>query len=134
MKKTILITIASAVVASVCTVFLLKTTGWEANEQTLKIEHVTSPRSAALFTTNAEGEIVPLDFTKVAEDVMPAVVHIKSTQVGVAGQTPFGPNPFRDFFGDDFFDQFFRYPEGQGPNPGFASGQSRNRIRGFDHR
>jgi serine protease Do len=120
MKKTILITIASAVVASVFTILFFKTTGWEANKQTLKIEHVTSPRSAALFTTNAEGEIVPLDFTKVAEDVMSAVVHIKSTQVGVAGQTPYGPNPnpFRDFFGDDFFDQFFFYPDGRERNRG----------------
>ena len=31
--------------------------------------------------SNKEGEVVPLEFTKVAKKVMPAVVHIKSTQL-----------------------------------------------------
>lgn len=49
--------------------------------KTLEIQHVNStPVRGAVYTVNEEDEIVPLDFTAVAERVMDAVVHIKSTQ------------------------------------------------------
>ena len=56
--------------------------------------------------------MVPLDFTKVADQVMDAVVHIKSTQsISYTSNNPPQyrklPDPFRDFYGDNFFDQFF---------------------------
>lgn len=81
--------------------------------KTIKIEHISgTPGKGALYTLNEDKEIVPLDFTSVSKNVMDAVVHIKSTQTGkyiAGGQRQYRqlPDPFRDFFGDDFFDQFF---------------------------
>ena len=81
--------------------------------KTLKIEHANgAPVKGALYTIDENSEIIPLDFTKVAEKVMDAVVHIKSTQTAeYVERDPRDyrqlPDPFRDFFGDDYFDQFF---------------------------
>lgn len=92
--------------------------------QTIKVEHVNQqPVSSAVYTMNPEGDIIPLDFTTVAESVMDAVVHIQSTQTITANRGPYNywgaPDPFRDLFGDDFFEEFFgpryRY-EGQRPD------------------
>ena len=97
--------------------------------KTLKIEHINgTPVQGAVFTLNEEKELVPLDFTAVAERVMDAVVHIKSTHsVAQALPGPQGyrqlPDPFRDLFGD-FFGPRFRYdaPHPQIPPPGVGSG------------
>ena len=83
------------------------------DSKTLKIEHVNgTPAKGAVFTLDENREIVPLDFTTVADKVMNAVVHIKSTQTSnytARNQQQYRvlPDPFRDFFGDDLFDQFF---------------------------
>jgi len=83
------------------------------NEKTLKIEHIDgTPAQGALYTVNDKNEVVPLDFTAVSEKVMDAVVHIKSTvTTPYASQGPqqyrMLPDPFRDFFGDDFFQRYF---------------------------
>ncbi|HEY3404143.1 MAG TPA: Do family serine endopeptidase, partial [Ohtaekwangia sp.] len=46
------------------------------------------------------GQTVPLDFTQIAEQVTPAVVHIRSTQDGPREQQlPEGIDPFGDLFG-----------------------------------
>ncbi len=85
--------------------------------KTLKIEHLSStPSKGALYTVDENNEIVPLDFTTVSTKVMDAVVHIKSTQTGnhiASGPQQYRqlPDPFRDFFGDDFYDQFFGRPD-----------------------
>jgi Do/DeqQ family serine protease len=88
---------------------------------TVKIEHVSgTPALGSAFTVNAEGDIVPLDFTDIAEKVMPAVVHIKSTQLQNVGNYQYRsyPDPFRHFFDDDLFRHFFG-PEfrNQSPRP-----------------
>lgn len=92
--------------------------------KTLKIEHINStPVKGALYTVDENNEVVPLDFTSVADKVMDAVVHIKSTQTEnytVRGPQQYRqlPDPFRDFFGNDFFDQFFgpgQRPQNQRP-------------------
>jgi serine protease Do len=52
----------------------------------------------------------PASFTDLVEQVKHAVVNISSTKVLKRRPmpSPFGPQgPFRDFFGDDFFDRFF---------------------------
>jgi Do/DeqQ family serine protease len=102
--------------------------------KTLRIEHVDgTPTRGAVFTLDGNDEIVPLDFTEVADKVMDAVVHIKSTQTeSYAARSPEEyrniPDPFREFFGDDFFDQFFgpryRYetPRGQQPRVRVGTG------------
>lgn len=70
--------------------------------KTVKIDHLSGDTpSGVLYTTNSEGEAVPLDFTDVSREVMDAVVHISSIQD--VEQTPGGnyqqlPDPFREFF------------------------------------
>lgn len=80
--------------------------------KTIKIEHITgSPASKAVFTLDEKGEPVVLDFTKVAAQVMDAVVHIKSTQAAINpnNRNPYegAPNPFEEFFKNDPFRDFF---------------------------
>lgn len=88
--------------------------------KTIKIEHITeTPARSAVFTLNEKNELIPLDFTAVAEEVMPAVVHIKSTRTSGGRPNipqPYYelPDPFRDFFREDFF---FFGPENRFNNP-----------------
>jgi len=91
---------------------------------TVRIEHINStPGKQALLTLDDDGKVVPLDFTKTADEVVQAVVHIKSTQTFNRGtarkiprtQQPQLPDPFRDFFGDnDSFKPFFRFETPRG--------------------
>lgn len=84
----------------------------EDSDKTVKIEHVTkTPASKAVFTLDGNDKIIPLDFTKTADEVVDAVVHIKSTHLYNNSQNQSfrnrsTPDPFRDFFGDDF-NRFF---------------------------
>lgn len=83
--------------------------------KTLKIEHINgTPISGAVYTVDENNDVIPLDFTKVAENVMDAVVHIRSTQTTqtVQQRQPYRqlPDPFEDFFGNDLFEQFFGRP------------------------
>ena len=96
--------------------------------KTVKIEHINgAPSKGALYTVNESDEIIPLDLTEVSKKVMDAVVHIKTTQTSnftARGPQQYRqlPDPFRDFFGDDFFDQFFGTPD-QGQRPRYESPQ-----------
>ena len=86
----------------------------------VKIEHISkTPVAGAVYTLDHNGEIVPLDFTGIAKEVMPTVVHIKSTQLQNAGNYRYNQDPFRHFFDDDLFRHFFgpdfRY---ESPQPG----------------
>lgn len=92
-----------------------------AEEQKIQIEHVSAtPSATAVYTLGEDGEVVPLDFTRIAQSVTDAVVHIKATQApqrSISRAQPFNPNsdrfrgsPFDDFFGPFFF----REPNGQG--------------------
>ncbi|MBL6446249.1 Do family serine endopeptidase [Fulvivirga sp. 29W222] len=68
----------------------------------LKIEHVEgTPAVKTAYSLKEDGKVIPLDFTGAAEKVMPAVVHIRSTQTGnfSAQNRQQIPEPFRDFFG-----------------------------------
>jgi serine protease Do len=91
-------------------------TVYQANSKpTIKIEHINStPGAKAMFTVDKEGKVIPLDFTKVAEDVMGSVVHIKSTQT-IANQPSEqfrrSPSPFDDRFKNDPFRDFFFRPQ-----------------------
>lgn len=99
----------------------------DSNFGAVKIEHInTIPGKQAVLTLDDEGKVIPLDFTKTADNVVKAVVHIKSTQTfnGRSRQdTPQNmrqlPDPFRDFFGDgggDSFSPFFRFETPRGNN------------------
>ncbi len=68
----------------------------------MKIEHINeSPSMGAVFTVDENNEVVPLDFTSVVEEVMDAVVHIKSTLTSYSARTPQHflslPDPFGIF-------------------------------------
>ena len=72
------------------------------------------PASKVAYKVDENGEVVALDFTTAAEKVMPAVVHIRSTQDSPRrdDQEQY-LDPFRDFFG----------PRGpQGPSQSSGSG------------
>ncbi len=70
---------------------------------------------AQTVATGAEAEVkpyphAPTSFTELVDRVAHVVVNISTTKVIQRGPTPhpFGPRgPFRDFFGDDFFERFF---------------------------
>ncbi|MBN1388061.1 MAG: Do family serine endopeptidase [Bacteroidales bacterium] len=79
-------------------------------KEPVRIQHLSgAPVVGTAYTVNEEGDVVPLEFTDVAANVMPAVVHIKSTQVSrISGnQYRSVPDPFRDFFDDDILERFF---------------------------
>ncbi|MBI9062527.1 MAG: Do family serine endopeptidase [Marinilabiliaceae bacterium] len=122
--------VAAAVLGSALTIGAFRL--WDSgNPEKITIEHLSdTPVRGAVYTVNKTGDIVPLEFTKVAKKVMPAVVHIKSTQVHQFQQYREEDNPFRHFFDDDVFKHFFgpdypfqdRQPRSRGPQVRVGSG------------
>lgn len=88
--------VVAAVIGSMIT---LVANQWYAKENTaVKIEHIAGvPASSVAYSLDENGEIIPLDFTRTADKVTAAVVHIRSTQE--ATTTSRGTrDPLRDFF------------------------------------
>lgn len=119
MKRDFLISAMIALLVSGTTIGMFL---WKNNNQTIKIEHINStPASKAIYTLNEKGDVIPLDFTRSAQTVMDAVVHIKSTQTFKNSNRPQTyqgqpmPDLFRDFFGDSGQSPFFRF-ENKTPN------------------
>ena len=108
MKKTYLFSAIIALAVTVATISLSSVLQKD-NGKTIRIEHVDSlPGAKAMYTVNGDGDVVPLDFTKVAEEVMGAVVHIKSTQTHSSNNNyQQMPGPFEDLFKNDPFRDFF---------------------------
>jgi serine protease Do len=105
----------AAVLGSVCTITAVEYLD-QGNPQ-VKLEYLTGvPASKVAYKVDENGEVVPLDFTTAAEKVMPAVVHIKSTQE-LRSQTRRSDtvDPFEEFFGQ-------RFPQQQGPSQSSGSG------------
>ncbi|MFW5645393.1 MAG: Do family serine endopeptidase [Bacteroidota bacterium] len=118
--------ILAAVIGSALTTGVFSVIG-PGFEKSVQIEHVSdTPVVEAAYTLNEDGEIVPLEFTDVSKKVMPAVVHIKSTQVHNMRNDQYRqyPDPFREFFDDDLFRHFF------GPHFRFETPQPQPRHRG----
>jgi serine protease Do len=90
----------AAVLGSVCTVASYQ---WFVGEKSpAKLDYMaTVPTSKVAYKTDENGKTIPLDFTTAAEQVMPGVVFIKSTQQGAArGEEESSEgDPFREFFG-----------------------------------
>lgn len=88
------------------------------NEQVVTIEHKqTIPSLSSRYDSDINS--TPSDFTIAAEQVMPGVVHIKSTSL--SGRSSQGrnsqiPELFRDFFGEDY------RGNGGAPQPSVGSG------------
>jgi len=130
MKKAILYSAVVALVVSLTSIGVFSYFTNQNNPRNIKIEHVSGVPSSAVYSLDESGNPVPLSFTETAEEVLDAVVHIKSTQAfssnrNRAQQPQQLPDPFRDFFGDQF-DQFFRQspqsPRGPQPRVGSGSG------------
>jgi len=89
----------AGVLGSVCTVASYR---WFADEEpAAKLDYsATLPTSKVAYKVDENGKAVPLDFTTAAEQVMPGVVFIKSTQQGGGPGEEAGSNdPLREFFG-----------------------------------
>ncbi|MBI4745677.1 MAG: DegQ family serine endoprotease [Deltaproteobacteria bacterium] len=76
--------------------------------------HSSSEASDLKASMSAVTEERPQSFSRLVKALKPAVVNISTTQVikqrwskGMPGQPGHEQDPFRDFFGDDFFDKFF---------------------------
>ncbi|MFO7933879.1 MAG: Do family serine endopeptidase [Bacteroidales bacterium] len=70
------------------------------------IHYLDDLSSTADITYAQEGRKTFPDFTETSEKVMDAVVHVQ-TSVTVRRSREQLPEPFRDFFGDEFYDYFF---------------------------
>ncbi|UCE83118.1 MAG: DegQ family serine endoprotease [Deltaproteobacteria bacterium] len=76
----------------------------------------------------------PVSFTELVDQVAHVVVNISTTKVIKRGPTPqpFGPNsPFRDFFGDDFFERFFGQIPREQTQRSLGSGVIIDPVKGY---
>jgi serine protease Do len=87
----------AAVLGSVCTVASYQ---WLENDKDkVKLEYANHvPTAKVAYKVDENGKAVPLDFTIAAEKVMPAVVHISSTQHSTVKRQQ-SEDPFQFFFG-----------------------------------
>ncbi len=93
--------VIAAVLGSALTLF---TTDHFFKEDTkgVTIEHIGTPVTQVGYTRNENGEVVPLDFTEIAEKVTRAVVHIRSTSEGRTSRNQQEQmDPFQFFFGPE---------------------------------
>jgi serine protease Do len=113
MKRFGLLVLAAALGSALT---LLTTTYFSNPDRGVRIEYVGTPVSQVALTKNENGEVVPLDFTVIAEKVTRAVVHIRSTSEPVSSRrTPESMDPFQFFFGPDI-------PRQRGPSQSSGSG------------
>lgn len=111
MKRTMIFAGLIALLVSLSSIFIQQQLS---SEKTIQIEHINStPSSQAVYTLDENGEIIPLDFKETARKVLHGVVHIKSTIMYDQNESSRNyrslPDPFRDFFGDEFR-EFFNQP------------------------
>jgi len=86
----------AAILGSLCTIGAFEFY----KKDTVTLAYTAQPPVAQVaYTKDENGRTIPLDFTAIATQVTPAVVHIKSTQNGSAQEQSQGTDPFRDFFG-----------------------------------
>lgn len=110
----------AAVLGSTLTFGAFRIFGDDSRETVIRVAHdSTAPAVSSRYDIpGGEGGNA---FSVAAEKVMPSVVHIKSTVMrrSAGGRNQMDiPDPFRDFFGDDFF----RGPQPLGPQVGTGSG------------
>jgi len=85
----------AAILGSLCTLGVVEFY----KKDTVTLGYTTqAPVSQVAYTADKNGQPIPLDFTAIAAQVTPTVVHIKSTQDGRAQEIQ-GNDPLRDFFG-----------------------------------
>jgi Do/DeqQ family serine protease len=109
MKRAILTITLAALLGSAVT---LSVSQFVQKVRTVKIEQVSSFSAQNVsLKPGDKRNVIPLDFTDVAEAVMPSVVHIKSASKFPKQDRMFEyrqlPDPFRDFFNDKFNRDFY---------------------------
>lgn len=131
MKRNLLFSAFIACVASLTTVLIYNFA--DTDKKIVKIEHLSSdvgvPVSLSKAQLNSDSY---LDFRVTARNAIEAVVHVKSTQLYKGNDQILEgskiPDPFRDFFGDDFesfFGPRFRF---ESPDTERAPGNSPARV------
>lgn len=110
--------LAAGIIGSAITIGAVEV--FDINAKQVKISYADAP--AIRFASNAKynNAVNVMDFTEPAKKSMPSVVNIQAKQrPGSGGDQSFRyyniPDPFRDFFGDDFEDMFRDAPRGQAP-------------------
>lgn len=105
---------AAAILGSTITLF---TAQWyNPRSEGVKIEHIDGvTASQVAYRVNEKGEVVPLDFTSVAEKVTKAVVHIRSISEGQVSTREKSADPIDPF-------QFFDPGRRRGPSQSSGSG------------
>jgi Do/DeqQ family serine protease len=136
MKKTVLL---SAMVSLLISGLVIVTYHFTTAPEEIMIRHIESiPGYNVRFETGKSEEVLPMDFTHTTKKVLDAVVHVKA--IGKSGSEVVNPDsyrelpdPFRDFFRDspfgNYFDkrQYFNEPdqknnESQRPMPLIGTG------------
>jgi len=119
MKRSIIFSGLIALIVSVSSFGILNY--FDKDSDAIRIEHVNKvPSQNAIFSLDNDGNPVPVDFNATARNVLDGVVHIKSTQVFSKPNSKLEfrtvPDPFKDFFGNQFQQKFFYPHKGQGNN------------------
>jgi serine protease Do len=126
MMKNITISVLAAIIGSALTIAAFFMFDLDNKNRVVRIEHLTSqvPSQNSVYTINEDGEIIPLDFTDISQKLMGAVVHISSVVTmgqGSARRQQL-PDPFREFFGEEFFDRYNEQQRERGEIPRQARG------------
>lgn len=115
MKRTFF-TALVAFVSAFAAIGLYNHLGWNKQQVVINTEE-TPAKLAALAPARSDAQ--PIDFRFGASVATPSVVHIKSTYK--VEKTTSYRDPFKDFFGDDFF-QYFHGPNPYSKQPQVATG------------
>ncbi|MCL6582119.1 MAG: DegQ family serine endoprotease [bacterium] len=96
---------------------------WTGSSTAVQIETNAKLKESSA-AVESQGAFIPGNiFVKIAKEANPAVVYVSSTQVVKNFQFRAPMNdPFRDFFGDDFFNKFFGIPKGDLKRKSLGSG------------
>jgi Do/DeqQ family serine protease len=120
MKRTIIFSGLIALIVSLSSFGVLNYLDKDSNA--IRIEHVNKvPSQSAVFSLDTDGNPIPFDFNETASAVLDGVVHIKSTQLfskpNSMSELRTIPDPFKDFFGDQFQHKFFYRNGNKNMNP-----------------
>lgn len=107
----------SALIALTVSLGVIGFSRWQSTD-TVTLQRVTTQvAKPVLYTTDKDGNITPLDFTKTAAKVLDGVVHITSRGTQMNPGYRQLPDPFREFFKDSPFAPYFKSPQ-QAPEDG----------------
>lgn len=104
MKRQILISLVVSLAVSIGLFSLANHMKWINGKETVTIREKSVPVSSVLYTADEDGEMIPLDFSTIAEEVKDAVVHIQSRSKVERRQSY---SPFDDMLNDPFYEFFF---------------------------